>query len=119
MSLQDLIEEHATSVFLNVDHFAEPVYRLAGSNSDSQTTISAAIVTLMDPDIAENRGRGATIRGEVMLPESQRLEITDALMVRGLQYQVERIGAVDHGMKTAYIIRYEGHRTGVKNAEGI
>lgn len=119
MSLQDLIEEHATSVFLNVDHFAEVVYRLEGGDVGSQTTIAAAIVTLKEPEIVESKGRGTIIKADVLLPQAQTILFGDALLIGGLRYEVVHVSDPQHGTKTAYVTRYSGQTVGVKTAEGI
>jgi len=105
MSLQQLIDEHVASVFLNTDHFAENVIRFAEGNETAASVVKAVVSWVPDA-VEDSRGRGVMRRAELFLDDSVRVTIKDAFRIGGVRYDVETIGAVSHGARTVSVVRY-------------
>jgi hypothetical protein len=81
MSLSRLIEEHVSTVFLNMDHFAERITVV--SDSDNQMTVTAVI------DIPDTNGGDVEGRMQVSAAEATRFTFR-----AGIPYQFTRKGIV-------------------------
>lgn len=106
MPLNQLIEEHASTVFLNQDHFAASVSRLIGGDAAN----ARSIVGVTGDDIAasnEQRGKGYTHTRTFDFSEDSRLEESDALKIGRLRYEIDSITDPVGGMRTANLVRYQ------------
>lgn len=106
MSLQQLIEEHVSTVFLNTDHFAVTAQRCIGGDAANVR----AIVGVAGDDMAASntqRGKGYTHSRTFEISEDSRLEESDAVKIGSLRYEIENITDPVHGMRTANLVRYQ------------
>ena len=104
MSLQTLISEHVSSVFLNTDHFAESIKRYIGDSKTSVQTLTG-IVNFEKPQQNYDRGTETHIRGEVIFSEDVTVTTSDTLLIGGFEYAVENVNPASDGMFTAFIVR--------------
>jgi len=104
VSLQTLISEHVSSVFLNTDHFAESIKRYIGDSKTSVQTLTG-IVNFEKPQQNYDRGTETHIRGEVIFSEDVTVTTSDTLLIGGFEYAVENVNPASDGMFTAFIVR--------------
>jgi len=104
MSLNRLIEEHVSTVFLNTDHFAETCQRFVGGDAGNIKTIIGIPGDDM-PAIDDVRGRGYTHSRTFDIAETSTLTEADAVQIGSLRYEVVHVSDPMHGMKTAKLGR--------------
>lgn len=113
MTFRDLITSDVTTVFLDVDDFAEAMLRFVGgdpANGKSFVGVAGDDVAVPDSD----HGRGYTHSRTVEFAATATLSPTDALKIGSLVYQVESITDPVHGMQSAKLVRYEPETKGAK-----
>lgn len=113
MALNDVIISDVSSVFLEVDDFAEAMLRFVGGDpANSQQFIGIAGDDVAVPE--NEQGRGYTHSRTVEFASTATLNPTDALKVGSLVYQVQSVSDPVHGMQTARVVRYEPETKGAK-----
>lgn len=118
MSLNQLISEHVTTVFLNTSHFAETVIRYAEGAVDRRTEITA-IVTWMPSDVSETRGKGYLQKGEMLVSDSVTITPADAFKIGDLRCEVTSIDEPQYGSKIVHIQAYKSEAKGIRKAGDI
>jgi hypothetical protein len=104
MSLRDLMQSHAASVFLNTDHFAEAVEHRPGGSSQSETV--TAVVTIDPPTVSRERGDARVFTPSIQVLGSVNVNAASVWVIRGDQYGTERIAPVDEaGMRMVELKR--------------
>lgn len=104
MSLNQLISEHVSAVFLNTDHFAETCKRLVGGDDGH----IVSIIGIPGDDMAATddvRGRGYTHSRTFDIAETSTLTEQDAIRIGSLRYEVVHVSDPSQGMKTAKLAR--------------
>lgn len=114
MSLQTLIEEHFTAVFLRTDHFAEQIIRYTDGDKSRASAITGLATWKADDVDNFDRGRGIDRRGEVLFAESVTVSLTDQLKIGGEVYQVETVGPVHDGAFMVGVISRDQRTIGAK-----
>lgn len=115
MSLKDLINQHAGTVFINTDHFAEAVVRHVDGAESAQTDQTLNAIVTLDCDPRE----GNTItKGTVDLPATTTCRLRDTWTIRGELFSTVAIVPADAGLKRIRIqaVKREhnsGRKTGV------
>lgn len=118
MSLKTDIAAHATSVFLNTDHFAETAVRYIGGDEGDAENVTG-LWKESDPEINAERGYDYHYKGEFHFAGTQTMTIYDALLVRSVRFEVERVSEVSSdGLKVAYCVRRTGNTRGAKRSRG-
>jgi hypothetical protein len=118
MSLNQLIREHVTTVFLNTAHFAETVIRYAGGAVDRQTEITA-IVTWMPSDVSESRGKGYLRKCEMLVSDSVTITPADAFKIGDTRCEVTSIDNKQDGSRVVHLQQYESEAKGIRKAGDI
>lgn len=118
MTLADQIRTDVNTVFLNTDDFAENVVQYHGGWAGVSRNITA-LVTLEEPDVTRERGKGYRRRGEMMVADETLITDKDAFLIGAERYEVERMGIVREGIRIAHIIRYAGEYRGNRTAGDI
>ena len=113
MSLNQLIDEHVTTVFLNTDHFAETMRRYICGDSDNVTNF-VGIVTVDGTNINDARGRGFDHAATLVLSSDIQMNVGDAILHGEDRYEVKTVGAAEHGMRTCQLNRYQPEVRGGK-----
>lgn len=113
MTLAALMVTDVSDVFMNTEDFASSVIRYIGG-SESNTRSITAIVTLSQVQENDDRGRGYIHRAAMDLSEDVILTAADAIKYDGNRYEIEGIGAAEHGMRTVTLIRYQAEAKGAK-----
>ena len=104
MSLNQLMREHVSTVFMNTDHFAETCQRFVGGDEGNIRTI----VGIPGDDMAATddvRGRGYTHSRTFDIAETSTLTEQDAIRIGSLRYEVVHVSDPSQGMKTAKLAR--------------
>lgn len=113
MSLNQLIDEHVSLVFMNTEDFASDLVRyVCGDSANTQQIVG--IVTVHTPVVDDMRGRGYIHRADVVLDESVVVTESDGILYGGFRFEVESIGIAEHGLKTMFIVRYQPESKGAK-----
>ncbi len=115
MSLNRLIEEHVSTVFMNTDHFAETCQRFVGGDDGNITTIIGIPGDDM-PAIDDVRGRGYTHSRTFDIAETVVLYEDEAVRIGDLRYEVVKISDPVMGMKTASLGRTDQKVKGGRGA---
>lgn len=115
MSLNQLISEHVTTVFLNTSHFAETVIRYAGGAVDRRTEITA-IVTWMPSDVSEMRGKGYVRKCEMLVDDSVTITPADAFKIGSVRCEVTAIDNAQNGARVVHLQQYESEAKGIRKA---
>jgi len=118
MTLKSLIEADVASVFLNTDEFAETVTRLIGGDA-GHTQLITAVVTLDQPTFERSRGRGYETRSTMMIDDASAIATGDAVLIRGVRYEVITVKPADFGSVDVTLSRYASEARGVKTAGDI
>ena len=113
MTLAALMVTDVSDVFMNTEDFASSVIRYIGG-SESNTRSITAIVTLSPVQENDDRGRGYIHRATMDLSEDVILTASDAIKYDGNRYEIEGIGAAEHGIRTVTLIRYQAEAKGAK-----
>jgi hypothetical protein len=104
MSLNRLIEEHVSTVFLNTEHFAETCQRfVAGDDGNIKSIIGIPGDDM--PAIDDVRGRGYTHSRSFEISEATVLNEKDSVRIGDVRYEVVHVSDPIHGMKTAKLGR--------------
>ena len=104
MFLRDLMQSHAASVFLNVDHFGEAVEHRPGGSSQSETV--TAVVTIDPPTVSRERGDARVFTPSIQVLGSVNVNLQSAWVIRGAKYETERIAPPDEaGMRMVELKR--------------
>ena len=104
MSLNQLMREHVSTVFMNTDHCAETCQRFVGGDEGNIRTI----VGIPGDDMAATddvRGRGYTHSRTFDIAETSTLTEQDAIRIGSLRYEVVHVSDPSQGMKTAQLAR--------------
>lgn len=113
MSLNQLINEHVSSVFMNTDHFAESCKRYVGGDPGNVKLITG--VPGDDRAATDDMaGRGYTHVRTFDFAEASVLEEKDSLVIGSIRYEVVHITDPDLGMRTAMLGRYQPETKGGK-----
>ncbi|TWT49024.1 hypothetical protein KOR42_39400 [Thalassoglobus neptunius] len=110
MTLRDLINEHAGSVFLNADHFAEGITHYPGGSAPS-ATITAAFFPEEKEDRDEERGDGYEIYARLEVADSVTITRKDKFTIGGRDWYVVSIGVAELGLLPIRIVNREQLRT--------
>ena len=113
MTLAAQMIADVSTVFMNTDDFASTVIRYIGG-SESNTRAITAIVTLSPVQENDDRGRGYMHRATMDLSEDVILSAADGIKYDGSRYEIEGIGAAEHGMRSVSLIRYQAEAKGAK-----
>ena len=113
MTLAAQMIADVSTVFMNTDDFASSVIRYIGGDVSNTRSITA-IVTLSPVQENSDRGRGYMHRATMDLSEDVVLTTADAIKYDGDRYEIEGIGAAEHGMRTVSLIRYQPEVRGGK-----
>jgi len=118
VTLKADIVTHATSVLLNTDHFAEIGIRwILGDNTDTEEV--TGLWKDESPDKTDDRGRDFLNRGTFHFAGTQEMTIRDALYIRDLQYEIEKVTEEpSQGLKTAWCVRRTSDTRGARIARG-
>lgn len=104
MSLRDLMQSHAATVFLNTEHFGESVKHIAGGLEATVT----AIVTIEPPERQQQDGDARVFRPKILVLESVLVRPGDTWRINGIEYQTEKIQPVTgDGLRTIELTRQD------------
>lgn len=109
MSLRNLINSDASSVFLNTDDFAESVTRYIDGHTGVQESV-AAVVIHGDVEVELSQGRGRTASVTLQINESQSVSESDAFLIDSKRFEVIKVGQANEGMRVVYCHEYRGDR---------
>lgn len=102
MTLKSLIESHATSVFLNTDHFAESVtHRPLGVTANDATV--TAIVEWDEPSVETSHGREVRQSGKLSVADSVSCSVKDHWVVDSVTYQATSVRPAQGGLQIVTI----------------
>lgn len=111
MSLRELMEGHAATVFLNTDHFAEGVTHIAGGSTE---TVSA-VVTIDPPAVSKDRGDGRVFTPSIQVLGTVDVTLASQWRVRGAVYGTEKIAPTDEaGMRMVELKKSDGVTRGAR-----
>ena len=113
MPLNQLIEEHVSSVFLNTEHFADTIIRYIGGDAGNTSSFTG-IITMDGTQIDDGRGRGFDHMASLVIGSATRMEVGDALKHGDERYEVKTVGEIEHGMRTCLLVRYQPQMKGGK-----
>lgn len=106
MTLASQILSDVSEVFLDLEDFAETVQRYVGGDLGNVQQMTA-VVTLDPVTVDDGRGRAYLHRANMVVASSVVINAGDAVKVGENRYEVERVGDSKHGMKTAFLTRYQ------------
>lgn len=115
MSLKDLINQHAQTLILNTDHFAEAVVRHVDGSANAATDQTVNAIVTLDADPRDN---SVLTRGTIDVPASTESRLRDTWTIRGELFSTVAILPADGGLKRIRIQAMKrehnsGRRTGV------
>jgi len=106
MSLRDLMQSHAATVFLNTEHFGESVKHIAGGLEATVT----AIVTIEPPTVSKDRGDSRIFTPTIQVPGDVVVTAHSRWIVRGDSYGTERIAPPDEtGLRMVELKKIDGN----------
>ena len=111
MTLRDLINEHAGSVFLNADHFADDSIVHYPGGSGSGSTITAAFFPEDKEERDEERGDGYELYARLDVAETLTVTRRDKFVISGRDWFVVSIGITELGLIPLRIVNREQLRT--------
>ena len=98
MSLRTLAEEHATTIAMNTDRFADPVTQ-SRFGVQQKTVHPAALVTWLQQSWDTSRGAETKQQAEVYLPEAADVRSGDVFTINGVTTVVTALGEVSFGLR--------------------
>lgn len=96
MTFKSLINSHASSVYLNLDHFAEEVTQYPGGSGASVTV--TALVDRPDPSVREQRGQETRNNPMLHVNTSVSVSKSDRWEIDGVIYETIKVGLADKGL---------------------
>lgn len=87
MSLADLIAGHASSVFLNTEHFAVAATQITGTTSTARTVWFEEL----DPAVFTDRGTGTERRARLAVSDSVTVSVQDRWTISNETWEVVSI----------------------------
>ena len=113
MSLSQYLDEQVATVFMRQDHFASPILRYIGGDSANTEQITG-IVVVQSVSIESGRGRGFLQDAELHFSSETTLNEGDGIKYESERYEVKTIGATEHGMRVASMVKYKPEVRGGK-----
>ena len=113
MTLASQILTDVDEVFLQTDDFAKVILRYIGGDANNTEQITG-IVVVQSVSIDDGRGRGYVQEAEMHLSSETTLNEGDGIRYESERYEVKTIGATEHGMRVASLVKYKPEVRGGK-----
>jgi hypothetical protein len=117
-TLNDVIVQDVSDVFMSTEDFAGTVVHLAGGDTNTRTQVTA-VVALRDAMLEKGRGRGVRTMGDIVLPATVSVHPDDAFEINGLRFEVVAVTPAEGGASAVTISRYATQHRGGRTAGDI